>query len=278
MSKAVATKASNELTTNQIPDFMKGMAGKGTESLSSDAIQPPRIKLMQAISPELEEYDGLKAGDWLNTVTGENYGPTVKIIPCYLTEAYFLFAPRVPGSPGGLLARANDGVHWNPANKDFEVTVDKKGRKVTWTTADTVAKSGLAAWGTSDPDDESSPPAATHAINCMLLLAENVDEGPMVLSFMRSGIKTGKKFAGNLKLSRVPSFGRIFELSSVNVDGPSGKYLEPRIKADGFVADEQLFKQAQDLYEAARDRGLAVDVGGEDVGESRGGDDSDANY
>lgn len=278
MAKEVAVKAQNELTTNQIPDFMKGMAGQGTESLSSDAIQPPRIKLMQAISPELEEYDGLKAGDWLNTVTGENYGQSVKIIPCYLTEAYFLFAPRVPGSPGGLLARANDGVHWNPANKDFEVVVDKKGRKVTWSTADTVAKSGLAAWGTSDPEDESSPPAATHAINCMLLLAENLDEGPMVLSFMRSAIKTGKKFAGNLKLSRVPAFGRVFELYSQKVDGPSGSYLEPRIKAAGFVADEQVFKAAEDLYHAARERGLAVEVGGEDNGESRQVDDSDAGY
>ena len=277
MSKEIAKKDKTSVG-NAVPGFMAGYAGQGTEALSQDAIQPPRIKLMQAISPELDEYDGLQAGDWLNTVTGTNYGKTVQIIPIYLTEAYFLFSPRVPGVTGGLLARANDGVHWSPANRDFEVTLDKKGRKTTWTTRETVSKSGLAAWGTSDPDDENSPPAAQHAINCLLLLADNLNEGPMVLSYMRSALKIGKKFAGNLKLSSTPSFGRVFELSSMKIPGPSGDYLEPRVKAAGFLQDEIMFNAAKELYESARERGVSVDIAEEDDAAASTADDSNAAF
>lgn len=246
-----------------LPDFIKGKAGAGagTEGLSSDAITPPRLKLIQALSPELEEVSSLKPGHYYNNVLQKDYGPIVKIIPCYLTEAYLLFAPRVPGSPGGLLARANDGVHWNPANMAFDVVIDKKGTKAVWKTANTVRQSGLSAWGTSDPLDKNSPPAATYAINCVVVVNHEVEDGPMVISFMRSAIKVGKKFAGSLRMARAPSYGRVFELSSLKVEGPSGPYFEPRLRPLGFIDDPALFADTQAIYEMARRSGVSVDVG-----------------
>jgi len=244
-----------------IPDFMKtAKAGLGTEGLSANALTPPRLKLIQATSPELAENEKLRPGVFFNNVSEEDYGAEVEIIPCYLSEAYFLFAPRLPGVPGGLLARANDGVHWQPPNASFEVVIDKKGTKTTWTTADTVSKSGLDAWGTFDPSDSKSPPAATHAINCVCLVVNNLKAGPMVLSFVRSALKVGKKFAGNLKMARVPSFGRVFKLSSFKVEGQSGPYYEPRIKAAGFVGDVNTYNDAEAIYQMARTQGVEVDI------------------
>jgi hypothetical protein len=265
MSNEVTKTVTSAGVTNVMPEFMKGMQGKGTEGLSDNALTPPRIKLMQALSPELEEMDSLKPGAWLNNITMTDYGTSVKIIPCFMTEAYMLFAPRVPGATGGLLARSNDGIHWSPSDATFEVTVDKKGRKAVWKTTDLVSQSGLAAWGTSDPDDKNSPPAASHLINCVVLLADYPDEGPMVLSFTRSSLKIGKKFAGNLKLSRVPSFGRVFDLTSLKVSGPSGEYYEPRVAALGFVDNTSLFNAAMDIYQSASKHGVAVDIGDENI-------------
>lgn len=263
-AKEVVVKKNGFGAVEAIPDFMKqAQPGQGTEGLSSNAMSPPRLKLLQALSPELEEDDTLRPGQFLNSISGASYGEAVMIIPCFLNEAYFLFTPRVPGATGGLLARAIDGVHWSPPDGVFEVLVDKKGNKAIWKTAQTVAKSGLAEWGTSDPGDKNSPPAAVHALNCVTLLPEHFEDGPMVLSFVRSALKVGKKFAGNLRMSRVPSFGRVFELTSLKVEGPSGPYYEPRVKPAGFVGDVNVYNQAKEVYELAKSVGVDVDIGSE---------------
>lgn len=259
MAKAV-TKP--ELVSTQLPDFLKNeQGGLGAEGLSTNALTPPRLKLIQALSPEVEV--GAKPGDYYNNITEANYGPSVQIIPCWLSEAYFLFAPRVPGSTGGLLARSMDAVHWNPPDVEFDVVINKQGKHTKWKTAKTVSQSGLDKWGTFDPDDPKSPPAATHTINCLALLPDDSEAGPSVLSFLRSSLKIGKKFAGNLKLSRVPSFGRIFQLTSLKVDGVSGPYYEPRVKALGFVGDVTVYDTAREYYNMAKDRGVDVDLSSE---------------
>ena len=245
----------------QVPDFMRSdTGGLGTEGLSQNALSPPRLKLAQAISPEIDIIPDLKAGEYFNSVTEAVYGSKVRIISCFMTESYLLFEPRVPGNNGGLIARANDGIHWDPPNGVFEVVIDKKGTKVTWKTADTVSKSGLAAWGSFDPSDKKSGPAAVHSLNSIILLPDQLDDGPMAMSFVRSGLKIGKKFAGNLKMSRAPSFGRIFELTSLKVAGPSGDYYEPRVKAAGLVTSEDLYKESRAIYLMAKERGVEVNL------------------
>lgn len=267
------------LATAQLPDFLKGeKGGAGTEALSGNALSPPRLKLAQALSPELETYAGLKAGGYFNNLTERVYDGAVSIIPCFLSESYLLFAPRVPGSSGGLLARADDGVHWNPSEGEFEVTINKQGHKAVWKLAPTVGASGLANWGTSNPADKTSQPAATHVINCVCMAADKDGwEGPLVLSFVRSALKVGKKFASNLKLSRVPAYGRVFELASAKVEGPSGPYFEPRVKALGFVSNLDTFAQAKEIYEIAFKQGVVVDVGEMEGAEDRAAAENEAN-
>ena len=59
-------------------------------------------------------------------------------------------------------------------------------------------------------------------------------------------------------MSRIPSFGRMFNLSSVKVDGPSGPYLEPRVKAVGTVEDEELYARCKNTYLIFKEQGLRV--------------------
>lgn len=280
MAKAVVTtQQSNAIAVGEaIPDWMTGKAGLGTEALSGSAFSPPRLKMSQALSPELETMAGLKAGNFFNSMSEMVYGEKVEIIPCFLTESYLLFAPRIPGSTGGLLARADDGVHWNVPQGQFEVTLDKKGNKAVWKMAPTVAQSGLANWGTFDPSDKNSPPAATHSINLVCLVASDLNSGPMVFSFVRSALKNGKKFASNLKMSRVPAFGRLFELSAAKVNGPAGDYYEPRTKAIGFVQDQSVYKLAESVYEMSAERGVQVNLGDDEAGPQGAPTNENANY
>ena len=58
-------------------------------------------------------------------------------------QRYILWRPRWEG--GGILARADDGVHWSPANASFTVKPVKGVNKTAiWNTKRTVEESGLA--------------------------------------------------------------------------------------------------------------------------------------
>jgi hypothetical protein len=133
MARAVAKKEATDIA----PSFMQDDVGKGTETLSSAALRPPRIKLMQALSPELDENDDLRPGTFFHDSAEIDLGKEVNVIPCFLTEAYLLFGPK---QGDGLLARADDGVHWSPPDTDFEVQ-HKDGRTAVW---DERGRAGLA--------------------------------------------------------------------------------------------------------------------------------------
>jgi hypothetical protein len=255
-STAVAKKEEKGSAVS-VPSWMEGYAGAGTEDVGADAIEIPRIKLLQALSPELEEYEdlGLRPGEWWHNVAEQTLGREVKFIPCYVTRSYILFKPRESG--GGILARSNDGVHWDNPDAEFEIQL-KDGTQVTWSTEKDVPSSGLTMWGSSNPKDPQSQPAATAMINVVCMLPNDLGLSPCVLSFQRSGFKIGKRFVGQLKISRIPSFGRLFNLFSQKVDGPSGPYLEPRTRAIGLVEDQDLFENCRQAYELFKQRGVQV--------------------
>jgi hypothetical protein len=259
---------------------MRADAGMGTESIGSDDISVPRIKLMQGTSPELETFDGLKTGDFWHTAAEFNLGPKFLAVPVYRDKRYILWRPQDSG--GGILARADDGRHWVPPHASFEVTLNKidGGKKVTWDTAPTVEDSGLAQWGTLDPDNASSPPAATLMYNFVLIFPQHPELLPAVLTFQRSTIGVARKFQSTLKTRNRPIFGQVYEFSSVNTTNREGKSFKTLIpRANGLLADQSLYNQYKEMYDqflkaAPQIRDLEglqqeesdEDVGGEDAG------------
>ena len=128
-----------------MPAYAPEDVGMGLENAEAEDMETPRLKLIQALSPELETFNKLSAGDFLHTASDLIISEPVLVTPIYFDRRYILWNPRESG--GGILARADDGVHWQPANTTFDVKLDKKngGNKVAWKTADTVKRSGLSA-------------------------------------------------------------------------------------------------------------------------------------
>lgn len=268
MARAVAKKKKAAVAVqDQMPGFMAGRAGEGTESLGQADVEIPRIKLIQKASAELDEFDDLRPGMFFHTVAEIPLIPepnkddegqpwkSLEIIPLYTDMRYLLWRPQEDG--GGILARADDGIHWDLPNASFDVKL-KNGREVTWKTAPTVRESGLDKWGSEDPRDQESGPAATQTLNVVCYFPQFPQYSPAVLTFQRTGLKVGRKFIGKLKISEAPSYGMRFNISSKSESGPSGDYLVLTTKGAGFVADEELFNQCQSLYEIFRDEGLRI--------------------
>ena len=253
MSKQALMKKDEQALA--VPSFMAGDAGLGTENLGAGDVEIPRIKLMQKISPELEEVNNLKAGDFYHTLADLNLGPEVRVTPIYTDTRFILWRPRKNG--GGILARADDGLHWSPANVDFQVKLDN-GQEVVWHTANTVAQSGLDKWGSSNPADNNSPPAATRMYNVAVALVDHPELPPAVVTLQRAAIKVARRFLGKMKITRAPSFGLIFTMKSVKDQSPAGEFFNYQFAAAGLVEDKKTYDRNKDYYAFFKSQGLNV--------------------
>lgn len=259
MTKHVATtddtKKAVSTVNSPLPDFMQGKQGAGTDNLDVSDMEIPRIKLIQAISPEVTIHDNIKPGEFWHTLAEESLGKEVRVVPVFIDRRYILWKPRKSG--GGILARADDGVHWNPGNAEFQVQLDNK-KNVTWRTKPTVEESGLAEWGSADPQDPNSQPAATLMYTFVVAMPDYPELGYAQLTLQRGSVTVAKNLIGKIRMHKAPSYGRVFKMASVDENGPSGPYVNYRFTADGFVQDETTFKAYEALYEQFRQKGLTI--------------------
>jgi hypothetical protein len=238
MTKEVATK-----DDSQLPAYLQNMSGpaKDDSNFGADDIVLPQVKLLQGTSDQIGVFDSAKPGDFWFTGLDEALGPEVDFIIVSRKRKYLLSAPMDDGQ--GILARADDATTWDRTGS-WEVQVDKK-TKVKWEiTSLDVKKSGLAEWGTYDPTDERSPPAATIFYEYLIILPDFPEYGPMVMSLARSAIKYAKKML-NSKISLHLSNGRPmqairFRMKTATEQNDSGQdYFVPQFYGSGFATEEQ---------------------------------------
>lgn len=256
-----AKRASSELATGELPDWMKGDAGKGTENIDRSDLEIARLKLIQGTSPELETYSGLRAGMYFHSATEAMFDPQKKplrVVPIYIDKRYLLWNPIDSG--GGILARADDGMHWSPANREFTVKLNKAdgGGTVKWKTAATVQQSGLADWGSMNPNDPDSAPAATFMINYMLGFPDFPDMLPAVLTFQRTSISAGRKWNTKLKTRRAPIFGQVFELGALSKSKGTQNWKIPTVTGVGLLEDANLYRTYKEMNESLSSDGLKI--------------------
>lgn len=244
-----------------VPAFMRDKAGAGTEKIDMADVEMPRIKLVQGIDQELiASHDGLSAGDFFHTLAEVNLGPELTFVPLHISKRVVLWAPRPPIDQGGILARADDAVHWQPANREFEVKIDKKGTKVKWKTAKTVAESGLLEWGSYDPSDPDSQPAATLCHVFVVALPDFPELSPVALMLQRSGIKVARKLLGKINIvgGKAPIYGQRYKMTSFLDNSPAGQFNNYQFSVDGFVTDEAMYNDYMGWHEQFKKSGIQI--------------------
>lgn len=255
---AVVEEEDNAMAVTNLPSFMEE-GDKGTEDLGSDDVQLPWLKLLQGTTPGLHE-KGLRQGNFFHSIIEEELdgdeGLDIVVILA-LKPRYMLFNPLDQG--GGILARAEDGVHWEPANHTFEVKLDKGKTTVHWRTANTVAASGLAKWGSTDPSDPKSPPAADLQYRYICVAKDRPDLGAFMISLQRSGIKAAKHLNSLLKGCKAVSYGQVFHISSEWEDqGDTDKKFIWKFKRAGLVRSEDEYLAYQSMYEQFQDADVKI--------------------
>lgn len=234
----------------QLPAYLQGNNTymRPEDNFDSSDVVIPRIKLLQGISPEITAFDAARVGNFWHSGMDIDLGPSIKFVIADRRKKFLLSAPLEDGQ--GVLARAEDALTWDRLGK---WTVKQKGVKqpVTWEIKDfDLEKSGLAKWGTYNPDDEQSGPAATMFYDYLVFMPDHLDLGPAVISLARSSIKKAKKGL-NDKISMHQSNGRpmqalLFSATSVDEASDGNSFKNWQFMSAGFNMDENLFNIARE--------------------------------
>lgn len=241
------------MAKTELPGFVRKYGGHGGLGLGDGEI--PRLKLLQAQSPELVKFNNAREGEFWHSLVDDRIGPTVRICPIYIDWRFILWRPREAG--GGILARADDGKHWTPADTEFTVKLES-GHEVKWRTARTVAASGLNKRGSYDPGDPKSPPAATRMYSIVCSFPDRRDWPPAVVLLQRAATKAATNLIGQLKGLRAPSFGVIVEMTASQRKSPSGDFYKYAFEVVSPVEDKPFYEQNFAQFRFLMQQGLKV--------------------
>lgn len=245
-------------TTSALPTYLQNNdKGSRLRGLDASDFIIPRIILLQGLSPQLEAYDEAKIGHFWHNVNNVSLGNKLRFIIVNNTKRGLLMAPRQDGR--GILARCDDMVHWSPAGVDFDVQLPNNGPKVRWSTKETEKEAKLLQFGTSNPSDPNSPPAAVLFYEYLVMLPDHPELGLVLLSLGRTSAKKAKDLNSKVEGVSAPMQSIIFQAESFKDKNQKGEYQNWNFLRDGWASEEQ-FNQAVEHYERTKD----IDVRGAD--------------
>jgi hypothetical protein len=254
-----------------VPDYLQGSAGGSQlQGIDNSDIALPSIRLLQATSEAVTMFDVARAGIFWHTGFDMPLGSDLDFIICANRKKYMLMAP--PNDPRKVLARSDDGIHWVPPNGVFEVRLKNVKKPVVWETKPTVAASGLAEYGTFNPEDPDSPPAAVLMYEHLVILPEFAELGPAFFTFARSQIRKVRRELYP-KVALHGNHGRPmqalrFRASVVEDKGPEGPFFNVTFSSAGWATKQQfdLACSMQEKFDRMRPRDPDpvddVDMGG----------------
>ena len=173
----------------------------------------PRAKLIQALSPEMNEgLEGVKIGSIINSLTKEIL--PMEFIPVFAFKNFTRFNPR-----------SKDDPNFDP---NFEP--------------------GAMIWTSVDPYDprvlkqtkfgpNGEKPAATTFLNFFSYFPGS--PMPIIISFSKSSYKSGKQLLSLAKFSRGDMFSKKYELTSAVESNSIGTYSVLKVAALGDSSPEE---------------------------------------
>lgn len=245
-----------ELTTT---DPMVGPTGM--EFMPTNNLIIPQLKLLQGINSELIEFDHLKRGMFYHSVFKVGMDQPLRFVPVHIRERVVIFRPEQDGR--GVLASASDGVHWDQPNQTIRGRF-VKDKWVELKIGKLAANSPLLKFGSSDPSDPSSKPAATRLVELIMVLPDHLDLGASVFTFKRSSLRTGDELFSSFRLAppNTPIYKYVYRMSWRAVEQDKKQYLVPVPLRDGLCDGELLKFAAQEcskFHNLAMSKSIVVD-------------------
>jgi hypothetical protein len=214
----------------------------GQTHLDPSDIVVPRVKVLQAMSAEVTDVEGAKVGDFYNTLTNELYGARLAFVPLMPFKQRILLvrAERRDRIEAALGAEISEGDGLKCRSFDMVHGQGEPGILC--------EQCPLSVWV------GNVPPLCTETYN----LAATSETGELiVLSFSKSGARTGKQLFSALRLTPVVPWTYLYSLTSKMVQNDQGRFAVPTFKREGATTSEQ---RDQALYWARQLDGMTLNV------------------
>jgi hypothetical protein len=211
-----------------VPEYLQKYMNKGTEHITKDDLQIPRLALAQGLSPQLipdkaEYVKGLVLGDAYNSATAQIYGRgpwSVAIVTAY-PPRWVEFIPRSDG--GGI---KDPNVPFGDPRTMF------------------------------GPNGEK--PKATKFYDYIVVFLDTKET--IALSLKSTGIRVAKKLNTLIvKRGGIPIFMGKYSLRAVMAKGAKGDYATFQVNNDGHVTDEETLKFLAAQYETFQKKEVVID-------------------
>lgn len=205
----------------------------GQEHMDATDFIPPRVKVVQAMSQEAQDGRAV-VGDFYNTLTGENYGKSLRFIP--LTT----FKNRI------LIVRPERREEINKALKTAGVKAQIEGDGLQCRSLDMIEGVGVPGMACAECPlsqwNGKLPPLCSESYN---VTAMNELGDLIILSFSKSAAKTGKKLISTMRMRREKPWTTVFEVTTRKESNDRGTFAVPEFRATGERTDETLLRVAQ---------------------------------
>ena len=230
MANEVATAKNTALSAELLEDMVLD-AGEGA-AFSADEMQIPFVRLLQALSPQLnkkkaEYIEGASSGDAFNNVTGQYWDGEqgLTVIPCYQTTKYLEFTPREMG--GGFRGEIS------PNNPVLQQTT-RSGSKEILPNGNELVKSDQ---------------------HFCLIVDEDGGFQPAVIDMKSTQLKVSRRWKTQIAMQKVtlpdgrkvtpPVFATMWKLRSVEESNDQGSWSNWAVEKVGLVEDRDLYQEAR---------------------------------
>jgi hypothetical protein len=229
MAKSATAVSTNLVaSTDTLPAHLQAVegVGRGNENVGN-AVQIPRIKLLQKMSNEVDKHhaafvEGCEPGNFVNTVTGENYGNDIYALSITFKTEYVVWRQLDAG--GGYL-----GAFPTLGEANERVAEQDK------------------------PDEYDINETHSHVLLLKNPETGALDRAPSVMDFASSKLRVSKAWNAQIGMKGGDRFACLWKISGVPTENKMGKaFMNCEVSFVGF-AQEADYKAAETMYEQFQD-------------------------
>ena len=230
----VAQRKSTNVVASELDKMLEADAGVGLENITTDDMQIPFIRIIQALSPQLQKDDplyikGAEQGDIFNTVSQEVYKQDegVTVVPAFFEKKFLEFQLR---SSGGGFVR--------------ELAADDKDIAMT------------NREGTIEMLPNGNELVRTHQ-HLVIAMSADGTIAPSVLDMKKTQLKVSRRWNTLKNSARLPSgalmpiYGTAWQLTTVLEANDQGKWFNYKLDRINDVTPEieKMMLEARNMYQ-----------------------------
>jgi hypothetical protein len=200
-----------------MPAHIQTGTGKGMD-MGQDDVAMPYIKMLQAMSPEIDEIEGAKAGKLINSITQELYDE-IHVINLHYRRQYSIFKKRDLG--GGY-----EGAH--------------DSREAAMHHLENVVQANPADYDIQE----------THTHICLLLDDNGQLQQPVIINMSGSKVQVSRKWNTDImtKHKGADRFSSVWKIEPRKQSNSKGSWYNMNITWEGFV-NEALYLEASEYFD-----------------------------